>query len=112
MRKRSVLAAVVVGAALLASPVAAPGVGDATVERSERAAFRGAAFAAGLEHPWGAAFLPDGRLLVTERPGRMRVVDHEGRVSPPLGGVPEVTAGGWEGGRLGRRPARRRARAR
>ena len=100
MRKRSVLAAAAVGAALLASPGTAPGNGDAAVERSERAAFRVATFAAGLEHPWGAAFLPDGRLLVTERPGRMRLVDREGRVSPPLGGVPEVTAGDWEGGLL------------
>src|SRR5574341_2063914 len=50
-----------------------------------------------LEHPWGLAFLPDGRMLVTERPGRLRIVEREGRVSEPLGGVPEVQARGQGG---------------
>lgn len=63
-----------------------------TIIQSERARFRVTAFATGLEHPWGAAFLPDGRMLVTERPGRMRLVAPDGAVSAPLGGVPEVEA--------------------
>ena len=51
----------------------------------------------GLEHPWGLAFLPDGRLLVTERPGRLRVVA-EGRLDPrPVAGVPEVYDSGQGG---------------
>ena len=51
----------------------------------------------GLEHPWGLAFLPDGRLLVTERPGRLRLVEQGGRVSEPLAGVPQVYARGQGG---------------
>lgn len=46
--------------------------------------------ARGLEHPWSLAFLPDGRMLVTERPGRLRVVTKEGGKSAPLAGVPAV----------------------
>ena len=53
--------------------------------------------ASGLEHPWALAFLPDGRILVTERPGRLRIVAPSGRVSEPLGGVPRVQAGGQGG---------------
>jgi glucose/arabinose dehydrogenase len=53
--------------------------------------------AGGLEHPWGLAFLPDGRILVTERPGRLRVVSKQGVLSEPLAGVPEVAAGGQGG---------------
>jgi len=53
--------------------------------------------ASGLDHPWAVAFLPEGRFLLTERPGRMRVVDAQGRVSPPLGGVPAVAASGQGG---------------
>lgn len=54
-------------------------------------------FASGLVHPWALAFLGDGKLLVTERPGRMRIVSAEGQLSPPLRGVPEVWASGQGG---------------
>jgi aldose sugar dehydrogenase len=53
--------------------------------------------ASGLVHPWALAFLPDGRVLVTERPGRLRIVDTNGRVSEPLAGVPAVQAVGQGG---------------
>ncbi|WP_232302447.1 PQQ-dependent sugar dehydrogenase [Elstera litoralis] len=53
--------------------------------------------AKGLENPWGMAFLPDGRLLVTERPGRLRLVARDGRLSEPLTGVPQVVARGQGG---------------
>src|SRR5262245_53885479 len=45
----------------------------------------------GLTNPWAFVFLPDGRLLVTERPGRMRIAS-AGKLSPPLPGVPKVYA--------------------
>ena len=53
--------------------------------------------ASGLVNPWALAFLPGGRMLVTERAGRMRIVTPEGQVSPPLKGVPEVWASGQGG---------------
>src|SRR4051812_13421165 len=56
-----------------------------------------ARFAGGLAHPWGMAFLPDGRLLVTERPGRLRIVSPNGPLSEPLAGVPQVFAQGQGG---------------
>ncbi len=53
--------------------------------------------ARGLANPWSLAFLPDGRMLVTERPGRMRIVTRDGTLSPPLAGLPAVAAGGQGG---------------
>ena len=55
------------------------------------------AVATGLDHPWAFAFLPEGRFLVTERPGRMRIVSADGKIGPALGGVPEVVAAGQGG---------------
>jgi aldose sugar dehydrogenase len=53
--------------------------------------------ATGLDHPWGLAFLPDGRMLVTERSGSLRIVDANGQLSAPLSGVPDVSARGQGG---------------
>jgi glucose/arabinose dehydrogenase len=54
-------------------------------------------FAQGLEHPWSLAFLPDGRMLVTERPGRVRLISRDGHVGAALAGVPAVAAVGQGG---------------
>lgn len=55
--------------------------------------------ASGLRNPWGLAILPDGRMLVTERPGSVRIVGKDGKVSEALVGAPRVKAGG-QGGML------------
>jgi glucose/arabinose dehydrogenase len=52
----------------------------------------------GLEHPWGLAFLPDGRMLITERPGRLRIVSKDRRLdTQPVSGLPSITAYGQGG---------------
>ena len=51
----------------------------------------------GLVHPWSLAFLPDGRLLVTERPGRLRLIDQGGLNTQPISGLPPIVAKGQGG---------------
>ncbi|MEZ5955787.1 MAG: PQQ-dependent sugar dehydrogenase [Hyphomonadaceae bacterium] len=53
--------------------------------------------ATGLNHPWAIVFLPDGRMLVTERAGRLRVITREGNISDPVAGLPVVFADGQGG---------------
>ncbi len=53
--------------------------------------------ASGLVHPWAVQALPRGDLLVTERPGRLRIVSASGQVGPPIGGLPAIDAGGQGG---------------
>lgn len=78
---------------VIAAPLSAQGqtfnssAGSLAVETTAR----------GLVHPWALAFLPDGRMLVTERPGRMRIVARDGTLSEPLAGVPRVFASGQGG---------------
>lgn len=67
------------------------------VWKSEQANFRVETVAKGLENPWSLAFLPDGRMLITERPGRLRLVDASGEYSEPLAGLPNVAASGQGG---------------
>ena len=69
------------------SPTPAPITGNLHVETVVK----------GVEHPWGLTFLPDGRMLITERAGRMRAVDSAGRLSKPLDGVPKVLVHGQGG---------------
>ncbi|MAM00404.1 MAG: hypothetical protein CL583_18340 [Alteromonadaceae bacterium] len=83
------LALAVAGGAVLAQEKVQTEAGPVSVEE----------LAGGLEHPWGMAFLPDGRLLVTERAGTLRVLDSRNQLSDPLKGTPEVLARG-QGGML------------
>lgn len=66
--------------------------GDVVIERvdSEEASFRVVRLATGIEHPWGLAFLPGGRMLVTERPGRMLLIEGDQRTE--ITGLPEIRA--------------------
>src|SRR6476661_7630052 len=70
------------GVAQAADPIISSSAGSLTIQT----------VASGLVNPWSLAFLPDGRMLVTERPGRMRIVAHNGQLSPALGNVPKVYA--------------------
>jgi glucose/arabinose dehydrogenase len=64
---------------------------------SEKAKFHIETLASGIEHPWAVAFLPDGRALITERPGRIRLLGKDGKLSEPVAGVPDVAAVGQGG---------------
>ena len=80
------------GAILLAGHAAEP------VTSSEEHDFRVVVVTRGLEHPWGLAFLPDGRRLVTERPGRLRLVAADGTLDPqPVQGLPPIATHGQGG---------------
>jgi glucose/arabinose dehydrogenase len=95
---------VLVAATLTAAILSSTSLLIATGTRGENSSFASSAgqlevqaVASGLVNPWSLAFLPDGRMLVTERPGRMRLVTPEGQLSPPLKGVPEVFVSGQGG---------------
>ncbi len=93
MKRRSFLAA---GAAIVARPAFAQPTASPPL-RSAKATYRLVTLATGLVQPWSLAFLPDGRILITERPGRLRVFAN-GRLDPrPLDEVPAVYASGQAG---------------
>ncbi|HUF28293.1 MAG TPA: PQQ-dependent sugar dehydrogenase [Gemmatimonadaceae bacterium] len=73
-----------------------PGQARACLATSD-VAFDVVVLARGLEHPWAVEPLPGGDLLITERPGRMRIVSAAGTVGPPIGGLPAVDARGQGG---------------
>jgi glucose/arabinose dehydrogenase len=71
---------------------------SAQVHLSEKAEFRVETLTGGLEHPWGLAFLPDGRYLVTERPGRLRLIEADGKLHPQaIDGLPAIRPFGQGG---------------
>jgi len=66
-------------------------------ERKANVPFDVVTVAEGLQNPWGLAFLPNGKMLVTERPGRLRVLGADGTLSAPVSGLPAVDARGQGG---------------
>jgi glucose/arabinose dehydrogenase len=87
------------GALALAAAIIVGGpVAQAQIVRSEAHDFRVVRLVEGLEHPWGLAFLPDGRMLVTERPGRLRIVGNDRKLDgEPVAGLPAITPHGQGG---------------
>jgi len=69
----------------------------ADTHKSEHYQLRVVTVADGLDEPWGLTWLPDGRMLVTEKPGQLRIVTPDGVVSPPVGGLPQVDDSGQGG---------------
>jgi glucose/arabinose dehydrogenase len=88
--------ALALAAALIVPQTAVAEITNAPKQSTKRA-IKAETVAKGLVHPWGLAFLPGGGLLVTERPGRMRIIGKDGRLSAPLDGVPAVAARGQGG---------------
>lgn len=81
---------------VLAGLLAVPAV--AQTVQSEKHAFRVVTLTKGLDHPWSIAFLPDGRMLVTERAGKLRIINKDFRLDPkPVEGLPEIAAHGQGG---------------
>jgi len=95
MSHRSVYRLIVAAVIAFALPAAAQITGAPPPKTKSR--YTVDTVARGLDHPWGLQFLSDGRMLVTERVGRLRIVDQSGALSPPIAGVPEVVAKGQGG---------------
>ena len=86
-----------IAGALMPLALAMGGASALAAESSQFGSISVVTVADGLEQPWGLAFLPDGRMLVTEKEGRLRLVAPDGALSEPLGGVPEVYDNGQGG---------------
>lgn len=81
---------------LLALALAAPQAGAADRVASKKVELEVTPVARGLEHPWSVEVLPDGAYIVTERPGRLRII-RDGKVGEPVTGLPELFVGGQGG---------------
>jgi len=68
-----------------------------TAPLAQAQSVRAEVVASNLQNPWAVAFLPEGRFLVTERPGRLRVIEANGRLGEPVQGLPDVAAQGQGG---------------
>jgi glucose/arabinose dehydrogenase len=95
VRSRRLESCLLAAAALML--MTAPSLAEDTLIDTEGGPIKVETVAGGVDHPWGLAFLPDGRMLVTERPGRLRIVTPDGSTSEPLTGVPQVFAKGQGG---------------
>lgn len=93
--QRTVKCLIALGAGLMAQVPSQ--AGWAETYSSQKASIETVVLTDDLEHPWGMAFLPDGRMLVSERSGNLRIVSTDGAVSDPLSGLPEVYARGQGG---------------
>jgi len=95
MQRRAFMAGSLAGAGVLTAPAVLRA--QARTFRSQKVSYRLVNLASGLDQPWSIAFLPDGRILITERPGRLRIFAN-GKLEPkPVAGVPEVRARGQGG---------------
>lgn len=90
---RTLIGAGLLGALLLPAVIGA----EAAEYRSQKHAFALVPVSQPLDQAWGLAFLPDGRMLVTEKAGNLRIVSRDGNVSSPLGGLPRIEAHGQGG---------------
>ena len=89
------LRAIVCALALSAAPAAL--AQDTQRLRTDKVEVIVETLARNLQNPWGLAFLPDGRMLVTEKPGRLRIAEADGRLLEPVTGLPRIAARGQGG---------------
>ena len=84
-------------AAVLLSGMPAPSSAQTRTVNTEKGPVLLSVVARGLAQPWGMDVLPNGAIVLTEKPGRLRILDQEGNLSAPLGGVPPVADVGQGG---------------